>query len=65
MASEDFVNELCYLGCEEIGHRGNICLLQQPHSRLSVQKYRMLSLNNQVNEVCLLSAGSELQGLCE
>lgn len=35
MSSKDFVNELGYLGCEEIVHRDNICLLQRPHSNLS------------------------------
>ena len=65
MTFKDFVNELGYLGCEEIVHRGNTCLLQQPHSCLSVQKCGILSLINQVNEVCLLGAGSELQGFCE
>lgn len=64
MASEDFVNELGYPGCEEMVHRAHICLPQQPHSCLSVQKYGMLSLINQVNEVCLSGAGSKLQGLC-
>lgn len=29
------MNELGYLGCEEIVHRDNICLLQRPHSNLS------------------------------
>ena len=29
------MNELGYLGCEEIVHRDNICLLQRPHSSLS------------------------------
>lgn len=35
VSSKDFVNELGYLGCEEIVHRDNICLLQRPHSNLS------------------------------
>ena len=35
VSSKDFVNELGYLGCEEIVHRDNICLLQRPHSSLS------------------------------
>ena len=35
MSSKDFVTELGYLGCEEIFHRDNICLLQRPHSHLS------------------------------
>ena len=35
MSSKDFVHELGYLGCEEIVHRDNICLLQRPHSSLS------------------------------
>ena len=36
LSSKDFVTELGYLGCEEIFHRDNICLLQRPHSNLSV-----------------------------
>ena len=35
VSSKDFINELGYLGCEEIVHRDNICLLQRPHSNLS------------------------------
>ena len=35
LSSKDFVTELGYLGCEEIFHRDNICLLQRPHSNLS------------------------------
>ncbi len=35
VSSKNFVNELGYLGCEEIVHRDNICLLQRPHSSLS------------------------------
>ncbi len=35
VSSKDFVNELGYLGCEEIVHRDNVCLLQRPHSSLS------------------------------
>jgi hypothetical protein len=60
-----FVSELGYLGCEEIVHRDNSCMMQRPHSCLSVQKHSMLSPITQMSEVCLLSAGSELQGLCE
>lgn len=35
LSSKDFVTELGYLGCEEIFHRDNICLLQRPHSNPS------------------------------
>ena len=35
LSSKDFVTELGYLGCEEIIHRDNICLLQRPHSNPS------------------------------
>lgn len=33
--SKDFATELGYLGCEEICHRDNICLLQRPHGSMS------------------------------
>ncbi len=45
VSSKDFVKELGYLGCEEIVHRDNICLLQRPSSNLSEANLKESDIN--------------------